>query len=129
MLGSQLPLPHSVYCSLLFSFQLLSGKYFVKKLKENILEILALPGSFHGVVTASSVRSPAGSGVGLTPPAGGPAPGRGTEQGVSDGIFGPENILKYFSNLRKYFGSVLPRSQVCPSVPSGVSDSRPRPFL
>ena len=91
--------------------------------------LLELPGSFHDVATASSVRSPAGSGVGLTPPAGGPAPGRGTEQGVSDGIFGPENILKYFSNLRKYFGSVLPRSQVCPSVPSGVSDSRPRPFL
>ena len=96
---------------------------------ENILEILALPGSFHGVVTASSERSPAGSGVGLTPPAGGPARGRGTEQGVSDGIFEPKDILKYFSNSGKYFGLVLPRSQVCPSVPSGVSDSRPRPFL
>ena len=52
-----------------------------------------LPGSFHDVVAALSVRSPAGSGVCLTPPSEGPAPGRDIEQGVSDGIFGPAFIL------------------------------------
>ena len=52
-----------------------------------------LPGSFHDVAAALSVRSPAGPGVCLTPPSEGPALGRDIEQGVSDGIFGPAFIL------------------------------------
>ena len=48
-----------------------------------------LPGSFHDVATASSVRSPADFAVYLTPPSVSPAPGHGIEQGVSDGISGP----------------------------------------
>ena len=91
--------------------------------------LLELPGSFHDVATASSGHSPAGFAACSTPPSVSPAPGRDIEPGVSDGIFGPGEKIYFenISNCGKYFS--LPRSQVCPSVPSEVSDSRQRPFL